>query len=106
MKQIKEPIELVGKTIQRTAYFNNNYCLFFNDKTFCIFRGSGYDENDVELMDEDYDTNPSFFNMYELYELGFISKLEHYELSEKYKEVREQEEIARLKQLKEKYPHI
>lgn len=74
MKQITKEEDLVGKTIVRTAYGSNIFLLEFKDREFCIFKGCGWDENDVELMDEAYNTEPSDWNYKELFELGIITQ--------------------------------
>ena len=111
MKQLKEASELLNKTIERTAYVDNVFCLFFTDKTFCIFKGCGWwDEKDVELLDEDFSITPNEYNIKELLSLGFISQSEadaaEKEIEEKYEKASEQKEIEQLKKLKAKYPDI
>jgi len=110
MKQITEAEQLLNKTIERTAYIDNAFCLFFTDKTFCIFQGCGWDEKDVELLDEKFDIIPNGYNTMDLLNLGFITKDEADAVTKKYqddnRQLVEQKEIEKLKELKAKYPNI
>jgi len=109
MIQIKEAQELVGKTIVRTAYTENKFFLFFENH-FAIFSGCGYGDYDVELSDEDYDITPSKYNIYHLFQAGFVSEDEYnskrafYERQNKRQE--RGKEIKLLHELKTKYPKV
>lgn len=109
MEQIKKSNELIDKQIKRTAYTDNHFFLFFTDDTFCVFRGCGWDERDVELMDEDFYTEPSSYNYKELHELGFITFEQKAEYATLFANQAKDEEISKeletLKKLKEKYPN-
>jgi len=104
MKQIIEEKALIGKTILNTGYSDNTFMLYLSDDSFAIFRGCGWDSNDVELMDEKFPLNPTVSNAYELHDLGVITKEEvenvysdYKEKIRKKKEEREKEEYERLK---------
>ncbi len=107
MKQIKEENELVGKTIDKQGYADNTFALFFNDNTFAIFRGCGWDERDVELMGEDYNLEPNTSNCYDLKDIGVINEAEckkvwdDYNAKEKIKN--EEKERLQYEKLRLKY---
>ena len=108
MKQIKNMEEIAGKTIDRTAYSDNNLFFFFTDGTFTIARGCGWEERDVEISDDEYDLEPNNHNLYELFEIGILNEKQYENLREE-KEKRNQEkqtqnELAKLDELKRKYP--
>lgn len=108
MKQIKNMEEIAGKTIARTAYSDNNLFFFFTDNTFTIARGCGWEEKDVEISDDDYDLNPNDYNLYELFEIGILTEKEYDNLREvkvkRNQEKQMQNELAKLDELKIKYP--
>jgi len=110
MKQIIESEELIGKQIKKTDYIDNHFFLFFTDKTFCVFKGCGSDERDVELMCEDFSIEPNDYNYKELYNLGFITDFEKTKYEVKLlKQKRDAEfknEVETLKKLKAKYPNM
>lgn len=109
-KQITSVKELIGKTIERTGYSDNEFFLFFTDKTFCIFKGCGYDENDVQLSEDLFNTEPNRFNVHKLLDLGFLDKDYTDEIiaiiAKKHNKEIRNKEIAQLKELKAKYPNI
>lgn len=102
MKQIIEESELVGKTIEKQGYADNTFALFFNDNTFSIFRGCGYESNDVELMEESYSLEPNIYNCYDLKELGVISEESYNKMLLAYKKERIIKESEQEKTLYQK----
>jgi hypothetical protein len=110
MEQITESEELLGKQIKKTDYIDNHFFLFFTDETFCVFKGCGWDERDVELMDEDFGIEPNDYNYKELHGLGFITDAEktkyEVELLKRKRAKEVQEEVETLKKLKAKYPNM
>lgn len=109
MEQLKKSGDLIYRKIERTNYTDNHFFLFFTDDTFCVFRGCGWGERDVELMDEDFYTEPNSYNYKELHELGFITfqqKAEYDALFAKQERDKEiSQELETLKKLKSKYPN-
>ena len=95
MKQILKEKEIVGKTIKSTGYGDNAFCLIFTDKTFCIIKGSGWDENDVEFSDEEINLTPTLWSGSYLFGMGLITKEEE-------KEAEEKEELENLKKQKKR----
>ena len=83
MKQILKEDDIVGKTIESNGYGDNAFCLKFTDKTFCIIKGSGWEENDVELSDNLINQTPDSYNADDLAEMGIISKVEAKNIKEK-----------------------
>jgi hypothetical protein len=110
MTQILESYRLIDKTIKRTAYIDNHFFLFFTDDTFCVFKGTCWEEGDVELMNEKYDITLNPYNVEELFVLGIITSEEaknfKYKLQEKRTEEARLNEIKQLKELKAKYPDL
>lgn len=108
MKRIISEEELVGKTITRTAYTDNKFFLFFSDNSYCIFRGHGWDENNVELSEEPFDTVPNGYNLHDLRVTGFISEDTYLQLIEERKkqdlEQKRLDDLEKLADLKRKYP--
>ena len=95
MKQILKEEEIVGKTIKSNGYGDNAFCLIFTDGTFCIIKGSGWDENDVEFSDEEISLAPTLRNVSYLSGMGLITK-------EEAKEVKEKEMVENIKKQKER----
>lgn len=109
MKQIKEEEHLKFKTIKKTGYSYNKLFLFFTDDTFCIFSGSGWGDFDVEINNEDFETEPNTGNYADLKEIGLIDmptfiKFENLRLKEMEERIR-QREIDKLNELRKKYPN-
>lgn len=109
MKQILKEEEIVGKTIKSNGYGDNAFCLIFTDETFCIIKGSGWDENDVEFSDEEINLKPTLWNGSYLVDMGLISKEEAKEAEEKENEInlkkqkeREYQDYLKLKSKYEK----
>ena len=77
---------------------------------FCVFKGCGWDERDVELMDEDFGIDPNDYNYKELHGLGFITDSEktkyEVELLKRKRAKEVQDEVETLKKLKAKYPNM
>jgi len=73
MKQILKEEEIVGKTIKSAKYGDNAFCLIFTDESFCIIQGSGYDENDVELSDDEIYLIPTDYNISNLLGMRLIT---------------------------------
>ena len=110
IKQLLTPEELIGKTIQRTKQSEDDYFVFFNDDTFCIFVPSGWEEKEVELEDSKFALKPNDQgNVRRLRELDFITEQEYLDfLDQNRKNIEERsrnQEIETLKELKEKYPN-
>ena len=107
MKQLLKDKQLIGKTIQRTGYADGHYALFFDDDTYAVWRGCGWEGNDVELMDESYSLVPTISNAYELRDMGVISQDEYNEIHINYEanqEIRrEQIELEEYNRLKQKF---
>jgi len=110
MKQLKEESELVGKTILRVKSSDAYTAIFFTDNTFCIIisHGGGEFQNECFIDDDDFNLNPKTGNLWLLHDLSFITKEEydyfHKIISEESKEKTRQYEIAKLKELMNKYP--
>lgn len=107
MKQILQDECLIGKTIKSTGYADNTYALFFEDETFAIFRGCGWDEKDVELMSDKFNLTPGQYNCDELLEIGIIDQEEHDKFwvghHKKLKVEKEQEQRKLYEDLKAKF---
>jgi hypothetical protein len=74
MKQILEENGIIGKTIKATSYGDNEFCITFTDETFCIVKGTGYEDNDVEFSNEKINLEPNLYNARDLFKMGFISE--------------------------------
>lgn len=87
--------------------FSITFVLFFSDDTFAIFSGCGWEERDVELMEEDYSLDPNRHNTYSLLELGVIDELTHEEMLRscraEQKIIDEERERLQYEKLKLKY---
>lgn len=107
MKQITTYDKLIGKTIDRHSYDDNQFFLFFTDNTFCIFKGTYFGECSVDLEEDIYNTEPQLWNYKDLFKLGFISE-DEFNSWEKLKNGKEAKalelrERTLLKHLKSKY---
>lgn len=107
MKQVKQGKDLIGKTIEKQGYADNTFALFFKDNTFAIFRGCGWEDRDVELMDETYNLEPNTSNCYDLKDLGIINEAEYKKVWDEYNEKerikKEQDERLEYEKLKLKF---
>ena len=108
MEQIKKDQDLVGRTIEKQGYADNTFALFFNDNTFAIFRGCGWEEtDDVELMGEDYNLEPNLSNCCDLKDLGVIDETEYEKVWDDYnakKKIKnEEKERLQYEKLRLKY---
>ncbi len=107
MKQIRKQEELIGKTIVRTICLDRSLYIFFKD-SFCIFKYGIYSE-EIELDEEIYSFKLDRWNSADLLQLGFVTQKEvdqfNVEYAEKEKERKKQQDIALLKELKNKYPN-
>lgn len=113
MRQIRNEKELVGQTINRIAWADDDRLfLFFIDDSFCII-GDG--EYSVTVSEHTYKTSPVKDNIDELLGLGFIDQaLYHKTLTEcniregekqKRKDLLKLDKLrAQLRELNEKYP--
>lgn len=108
--QIFTESEIIGKTI---SYVSSNDGLFikFDDETF-IWLNSDYESGYIH-SNETYDQNPTKSNYEELFERGFIDQVKYHELkledeeyTRKYDEQKKLKEIAKLRELKAKYPEV
>lgn len=102
MKQIFEEKDLINKMIVKTGYANNAFALFFSDNTYAIFRGCGYEENDVELVDNIYSLDPTTSNAYELRDMGVITQKEYDRVWKEHSDEKLIEQEEREKYLYEK----
>lgn len=105
MKQLLKDEELIGKIIIRTGYTDTLYVLFFDDKTYAVFQGCGWQSHDIELMDETYSLEPTISNARELHDMGIITDEKRNEIQNQYhadlkikEDEQERKEYERLKQ--------
>ncbi len=109
MKQLTKTNELIGKTIKRNAYLENKLFFFFTDDTFCIVKGCGWEEWDVELSSDEFNTEPSDYYLDDLKEIGLLEEEKYLqlkaELNKREKESEKKHELDKLAELKKKYPN-
>lgn len=110
MEQLHDLSKLKGKTITHVDS-NDGLFISFNDGTFIVFT-SEYDSSYIDCYDT-YDQEPDTRNYDELFTRGFIDQATFDKFKEQYlqkaadaKEKSKQQEIAKLKELKAKYPEI
>jgi hypothetical protein len=106
MKQIKEEGELIGKTIQRVGKDDNFFGLFFDNGDYAMFRQELWGDS-VTLSRDDYNLEPTAYNMWDLRDMGVLSKEEYQRLSEQQRikdaRIEKKRELKQLQKLKEKY---
>ena len=95
MEQILKEDDIIGKTIKSNGYGDNAFCLVFTDNTYCIIKGSGYDENDVEFSDEGISLKPTLWNAEYLVAMGLVS-------NDEAEEAKRNEELENEQKEKEK----
>jgi len=105
-KQIFRSEQMEGKTIAKANESNGNLYLIFTDDTFvCIAPG----EEDVEVAYWDMNLLPTYRNVFDLNQAGFIEDDEFERLQkmfveqeQKEQEIKDREALARLKAKYEK----
>lgn len=106
-KQLFKEKDLIGKTIQRMEYNENHLFFFFTDNTFCVARGCGWEERDVELMYEKYNIEPNDWNLEDLHEIGVIDEPTfnrlRFERQNRRDAAERERDLQKLEELKQKY---
>jgi hypothetical protein len=109
MEQIIEYEALERKTISRVVWLDMDRVFFiFNDDSFCIIKGSGWEEPYAEIDTNEYNLEPYEWNYNDLYKLGFISKEEYKKIANNAKDMHrkriEEADLEKINILKQKYP--